>query len=100
MVFAINVIGVLMVFERMVTSMNRDLLQERREGVDQGKCFATVAICRAATERFTGVLLIESKPYPGDQPPKLDEDKWTLKPDYAHNSRKRDIGHRKCLQGG
>jgi hypothetical protein len=99
-VFARNVIGVLMrvwLFESMVTSMNRNLLQERGERVDQRKCLAAIAICRATTQSFTGVLLIEPKPYPRDQPPKLDEYKWALKPDYAHDSRKCDICHRKCL---
>ena len=77
--------------------MNGDSLQERREGVDQCKRLTTVAICRATTETFTGVLLIEPEPYPGDQPPKLNDYKRALKPDYAHDSRKCDICHWKCL---
>lgn len=79
--------------------MNRDLLQERRERVDQRKRLATIPISRATTQSFTGVLLIEPEPYPRDQPPKLDEYEWTLEPDYAHDGRKCDICHRKCLQG-
>lgn len=87
-IFERNVIGVLVrveLLESVIISIDRDLLQERRERVNQRECFATIAICRTTT-RVAGVLLIEPKPYPGNQPPKLDNDKWTLKPDYAHDS--------------
>lgn len=77
--------------------MDRDLLQERRERVNQRECLATIAICRTTTQSVTSVLLIEPKPYPRDQPPKLDEDKWTLETDYAHDSRICEVCHRKSL---
>jgi hypothetical protein len=81
----------------MFILMNKDLLQERREGVNQCKRLTTVAICRATTESFACVLLIEPQPYPGDQPPKLDDNERALKTNYAHDGRKCDICHWKCL---
>ena len=99
-VFPRSVIGVLMKvrpLESTVILIDRDLLQERRERVDQRECLATIAICGTTTESVSSILLIEPKPYPRDQPPKLDEDKWALKPNYAHDSRICEVCHRKCL---
>jgi hypothetical protein len=61
--------------------MDRNLLYKRRERVDQSERLTTIAICQTATQGLVGVLLIESKPYPRDQPSKLNEHKWTLKSD-------------------
>ena len=66
--------------------MNSNLLQERRERVDQSERFTAITICWTTAQSFIGVLFIESKPYPRDQPPKLNDNEWTLKPDYAHHA--------------
>ena len=83
--------------ESMIIFTDKDLLQERRERVNQSECLATIAICRTTTQSVTSVFLIKPEPYPRDQPAKLDDDKWTLKADYAHDSRECEVRHRECL---